>query len=255
MSVVLFEWKDSILTVALNRISVRNAINTEVLKALEAGLRTYGANPDVKALKLCGRGGCFAAGADIKELAGLDEQGIRSFHGLRERTFALLENFPAPTLAMIEKYALGTGLELALCCDFRIAAEDTKLGVPSAKLGIVESYEYMARLVRAVGPCQAKKIIFTGERVDAQTALAIGLVEEITPTAALFQRTATLLSHICANSINALRESKKVIAVCTRDPHLGQVDDTAQPMVASIQTADFKEGTQAFIDKRPAEFK
>jgi enoyl-CoA hydratase/carnithine racemase len=255
MSLVVFELNHHVLNVSLNRISVLNAVNRAVLKELEAGLKSFVGNSDVKALKLYGQGGCFAAGADIKELAGFDEQGLRKFHDLRERTFALLEDFPAPTVAVIEKYALGTGLELALCCDFRIAGEDAKLGVPSAKLGIVESYEYMARLVRSVGPFQAKKIIFTGEKVDARTAAAIGLVEEVTPSDALFDRTATLLSNISNNSIQAMRQSKKVIGVCAKDPYLLNVDDTAAAMVESMKTSDFKEGTQAFLEKRKARFK
>ena len=255
MPLIVFELDNRILNVALNRVSALNAVNSDLLKELEAGLKTYADNPNLAALKLYGQGGCFSAGADIKELAGLDEQGIRFFHDLRERTFARLEHFPAPTIAVIEKYALGTGLELALCCDFRIAAHTAKLGVPSAKLGIVESYEYMARLMRVVGPSQAKKIIFSGERIDGETALAVGLVEEIVPSDDLWSRTATLLERVSSNSIYSLRQSKKVLEECVRDPNLAEVKDTAEPMVKSIKTADFKEGVQSFLDKRQAKFK
>jgi enoyl-CoA hydratase/carnithine racemase len=255
MPLILFELNNRILNVALNRVSALNAVNSDLLKELEAGLKTYAENSNITALKLSGQGGCFSAGADIKELAGLDEHGIRFFHDLRERTFARLEHFPAPTVAVIEKYALGTGLELALCCDFRIAAQSAKLGVPSAKLGIVESYEYMARLMRAVGPFQAKKIIFTGERIDGATALSIGLVEEIAPPDNLLPRAATLLERVSNNSIYSLRHSKEVMAECVRDPNLTGVKDTADPMVKSIKTADFKEGVQSFLDKRQAKFK
>lgn len=255
MSTVLFKRDNNILRVSLNRISVLNALNSDVLKELESGIKEYITDRNIKALMLFGQGGCFASGADIKELAGFDEEGIRRFHDLRERTFSLIENFPSPTLAVIEKYALGTGLELALCCDFRVAAEDAKLGLPSAKLGIVESYEYITRLVRAVGPFQAKKIILTGERIDAGTAFAIGLVEEITSPDALFDRAESLLSNISNNSNNAMRQSKKAVGVCMRDPNLFYVNDTALTMVESIKTRDFKEGTSAFLEKRKARFK
>jgi len=255
MPLIVFELDNRILNVALNRVSALNAVNSDLLKELEAGLKTYADNPNLAALKLYGQGGCFSAGADIKELAGLDEQGIRFFHGLRERTFARLEHFPAPTIAVIEKYALGTGLELALCCDFRIAADTAKLGVPSARLGIVESYEYMARLMRAVGPFQAKKIIFTAEKIDAAPALSMGLVEEIVPTDNLLSRAATLLERVSDNSIYSLRHSKKVLEECVRDPNLSGVKDTAAPMVKSIKTSDFKEGVQSFLNKRQAKFK
>ena len=204
---------------------------------------------------LFGQGGCFASGADIKELAGFDQDGIRRFHDLRERTLALLEVFPSPTMAVIERYALGTGLELALCCDFRIAAADAMLGVPSAKLGIVESYEYISRLVRAVGPYRAKKMLLTGERVDAQTAVASGLIEEAVASDALFVRAEAIVAAICSNSIYSMRGSKQVVEICRRDPDLLRVDDKAGPMIRSMQNPDFKEGVSAFLHKRPAKFK
>jgi enoyl-CoA hydratase/carnithine racemase len=255
MTLVLFEKDDNILRVSLNRKSVLNAINSEVIRELELGIKEYIGNENIKALMLFGQGGCFAAGADIKELAALDEKGIRGFHHLRERTFSLLEDFPCPTLAVIEKYALGTGLELALCCDFRIASENAQLGVPSSRLGIVESYEYITRVVRAVGPFQAKKLIVSGERIDAKTAFTIGLIEETTPPDALFDRADSLIENIANNSNSAMRLSKKAVEVCMKDPNLLHVNDTAGLMVESLKTEDFKEGTKAFLEKRKAKFK
>jgi enoyl-CoA hydratase len=255
METVLFEKRDGTLKVSLNRTPVLNAINSDVLRALESGIKTHRGDGTIKALMLYGQGGCFAAGADIKELASLDESGIRKFHDLRERTFDLLEEFPSPTFAVIEKFALGTGLELALCCDFRIAEEGAQMGVPSARLGLVESYAYISRLVRSVGPAQAKKMIFSGERVDAGTAFTIGLVEEITSPQKLFDRADALLSNILNNSNYALRQSKKVVDVCARDPNLNKVMDTALPLVESLKSPDFKEGSTAFLEKRKANFK
>ena len=254
MTAVLFDKDNYTLRVSLNRSSALNAINSEVLKALEDGLQQYREDETIKAIVLFGQGGCFASGADIKELSGLDEAGIREFHGLRERTFSLLENFPSPTIAVIERYALGTGLELALCCDFRIAGNDAQLGVPSARLGLVESYEYITRLVNAVGPFWAKKLIYTGERVDAQTAFTIGLVEDLVPSDKIFDRLDTILNGIVHNSLYAIIESKKVIDICKRDPLLSQVDDTALPMVESMKSKDFKEGVRAFLKKRKTKF-
>ena len=173
---------------------------------------------------------------------------------MRERTFALLEMFPSPTMAVIERYALGTGLELALCCDFRIAAADAMLGVPSARLGIVESYEYISRLVRAVGPHRAKKMLLTGERLDAQAALAIGLIEEVVDSEALVVRAEVIVAAICSNSVYSMRESKQVVEICRQDPDLLRVGDKALPMIQSLQNPDFKEGVAAFLGKRQAKF-
>ena len=249
MPLVLFEKEGDLLKVSLNRASALNAISRAVLEEMEQGLRRYGEDETVQSLILYGQGGCFAAGADIKELASLDEGGMREFHRLRERTFLFLENFPSPTIAVIERYALGTGLELALCCDLRIAAADARLGVPSAKLGLVESYEYFARLVRAVGPAWAKKMVFTGDPVDAETAWKIGLVEETCPAEKIFERVKDLWGRIRKNSVSSMKQTKRVIADCTRDPNLSQVSDPALPMVESTKSDDFKEATRAFIEK------
>jgi enoyl-CoA hydratase/carnithine racemase len=119
----------------------------------------------IKLLILYGRAGTFSVGADIGELSLLDEDGIRNFHHLRESTFHLLEQFPAPTMAVISGYALGTGLELSLCCDFRLAAPDVCLGIPSAGLGIVESYCYLTRLVQAVGPSRSRWMVYAGKKL------------------------------------------------------------------------------------------
>jgi enoyl-CoA hydratase len=250
MALVLFERKEDTLRVSLNRTSALNAINSAVLQELEQGLKQHEFDPAVKSLILFGQGGCFASGADIRELSSLDEEGIRKFHELRERTFDLLENFPIPTLAIIEKYALGTGLELALCCDFRIAATDAKLGVPSAKLGLVESYEYFTRLVRAVGPSWARKMVFTGDQVDAETAFQIGLVEELSPPERIFEKADAILSRILKNSASSIKQTKRVIANCARDPNLFLVKDPALPMVDSTKSQDFKEATRAFLEKK-----
>jgi len=249
-TLVLFEKDADILRVSLNRASALNAINSALLQELERGLKEYREEEGLKAVAVFGQGGCFAAGADIQELASLDEEGIRRFHQLRERTFLLLEEFPSPTLAVIEKYALGTGLELALCCDFRIAGMEAKLGVPSARLGLVESYEYFARLVRTVGPSWAKKMVFTGEPVDAQTAWKIGLVEETSPADQLGAGVDSLLSRIRNHSPSSIRQTKKVIAACLQDPNLLQVRDKALPMVESMKTQDFREATRAFLQNR-----
>ena len=250
MALVLFEKVENTLRVSLNRKSALNALNSAVLQELEQGLQQYQGDETVRSAIVFGQGGCFAAGADIRELASLNEEGIRSFHQLRERTFLLLENFPPPTIAVIEKYALGTGLELALCCDFRIAGTDAKLGVPSAKLGLVESYEYFSRLLRAVGPSWAKKMVFTGEQIDAETAWKIGLVEETSPPDKIFECAESLLLRIHDNSFSSIRQTKKVMAACLKDPNLLLVDDPALPMVESVKSEDFKAATRAFLEKK-----
>jgi enoyl-CoA hydratase/carnithine racemase len=125
--------------------------------------------------------------------------------------------------------------------------------VPSARLGLVESYEYFTRLVRAAGPSWAKKMVFTGDPVDAGTALRIGLVEEVGPPEQIRQRAEALVSRILKNSAAAIRQTKRVIADCAQDPNLFLVNDPAFPMADSAQGEDFKEATRAFLEKRGKE--
>jgi enoyl-CoA hydratase/carnithine racemase len=250
MPSVIFEREKNALKISLNRVSVLNAVNRTVLEELQRGLIEAATDPDIAALMVFGRGACFSAGADIKELAQLDRAGLRKFHRLREETFALLETFPGPTFAAIERYALGTGLELALCCDFRIADEHARLGIPSAKLGIVESYEYLTRLVRAVGTFQTKKMIFSGESIEARAAYAIGMVEEVVPAGGLFERADALCNAFSKNAAGAIRGSKVIVDTCGRDPYLQTVEDTALPMVDSFTSAECQDRLTAFLTKR-----
>jgi enoyl-CoA hydratase len=250
MPLVLLQKDGPVLRVSLNRTQFLNAVNSGVLRDLEAGLTRFQADPDIRALVVSGEGGCFASGADIRELSGLDEQGIRDFHRLRETTFALLENFPCPTLAAVQRYALGTGLELALCCDLRVAGADARLGIPSARLGLVESHEYFTRAVRAIGPAWTKRMVYTGDPVDAETALRIGLVEEVCPPEKVFERIEELLAKILKNAFSSIRKTKRVVAECAKDPQLLLISDPAGPMVESTKTRDFREATAAFLEKR-----
>lgn len=247
---VLFEEKGAVLHVILNRADVLNALDSRILEELENGLKAAAANPNLRMMVLSGQGRCFCAGADIEELAGLDEAGMRKFYHLRERTFALLEKFSFPSLAIVHGYALGTGLELALCCDFTLAAANAKLGVPSAKLGIVEGYDYISRLVRAVGPFQAKRLLLTGERIDAAEAFQIGLIGEVVPAEKLLDRAETIAASIASNSVHSMVESKKAVSVLLDDPNLVRVPDRAALMVKSVTTEDFRERLAAFLKKR-----
>ena len=246
MPTVVFEQNQGLLKVALNRPAVRNAVNTTLLEGLREGLNRYVGNDNIKALMLYGQGGNFSAGADIKELSLLDEDGIRTFHHLRESTFRLLEQFPVPTMAVIRGHALGTGLELSLCCDFRLADSDARLGIPSARLGIVESYLYMTRLVQTVGPSRSRWMVYTGKTVSGHEALRIGLVEEVSPDNDAMVHAEHLWRGMAANSSYALIRSKSVINHCFRDPFLKTVGDTAIPLVVSLATDECQKALASF---------
>ncbi len=254
MSLVTWERREAAVTLYLNRPEKKNAVNGELLEELGDLCERFGKEPGIRVVLLRGAGGCFCAGADLARLGASDEASLRLFHDLREDVFSRIESLPCPTLAVIEGYALGTGLELALCADFRVASEGAFLGVPSSRLGIVESYHYLARLVRSVGLGRANYLVFTGERVPAREAQKIGLVEVVLPLDGWDEGVEELAGTLAGNAAVAMARSKRVLRECAADPWLRFVADPALPMVESIRNREMQEGTQAFLEKRPADF-
>ncbi len=237
------------LTLTLNRPAKRNAVNGEMLLALDEALTAYEGRGDVRVLVLTGAGGCFSAGADLEELAGGGSPGARRFHDLRERVFARIEALPCPTLAAVEGYALGTGLELALCTDFRLVAEDALLGVPSSRIGVVESLPYLARLVRAAGGAQARFLVLTGRTVTGAEARWLGLAEEVCPPGTLSERAEEVAASVAEFPPWALRGSKKALA--RLDP--GPPPDPAEaggPFVESWSRQETLELARAVLARR-----
>lgn len=254
MAVALHDLEDGILTLSLNRPEKKNAVDVPLLEELDATLGRYEANPEARVLVVRGCGGCFCAGADIRALNSFGPTQMRAFHDLRERVLSRIEDFPGPTMAVVEGFALGTGLELALSTDFRLAAADALFGVPSARLGVTESYPYTARLVRCAGLARTQFLILTGERIGAAEAREIGLVERVFPPGELAEQAAALARTMAANAPLAMVRSKQVIRNCWEDPLMERIDDPAQPFVDSAGRQELREGTGAFLDKREAQF-
>src|SRR5437588_10854260 len=168
-----------IATITVNRPKSLNALNSQTLRELTQAVRD---NADQRALILTGAGDkAFVAGADISEMAPMTPWSAREFSELGHVVTALLEDIPCATIAAVNGYALGGGLELAVACDMIYASDNAKLGLPEVTLGITPGFGGTQRLVRLVGKLRAKEIIFTGEMVDAQKAAQIGLVNEVFP--------------------------------------------------------------------------
>lgn len=175
---ILAEISDGIGSLVLNRPEVRNAINREVCDAISRTLDDWSARDDLRAVVVSGAGGkAFAAGADIAELN--QRTHVQAFLAWTQRMFQQLEDFPRPTVAAIDGYALGGGLELALACDLRVASRSARIGMPEATLGIFPSAGGTWRLPRLVGLGRAKELIFTGRIVEADEAASWGLFEAV----------------------------------------------------------------------------
>ncbi len=255
MSLVKWERRGSTVNLSLNRPEKKNAVNEELLDELQGFCERFEKEPGIRVILFRGEGRCFCAGADLAHLGDSDEASLRRFHDLREGVFSRIEALPCPTVAVIEGYALGTGLELALCADFRVASEQAFLGVPSSRLGIVESYHYLARLVRAIGLARANYLVLTGGRIPAAEAQKIGLVEVVLPQDALDEHVEGLVGTLAGNAAVSMARSKQVLKECAADPWLRSAADPALPMVESIRSAEMHEGTRAFLEKRKADFK
>jgi enoyl-CoA hydratase/carnithine racemase len=246
----------AILTI--NRHAQRNSMSFEMWEAFPRHIKELDADPSIRVLVVTGAGDrAFASGADIAEFTskrtGRDAAGL--YHRVVEGTMRSVEACSKPVIAMVNGYALGGGCELAVACDLRVAAESASFGIPSAKLGLVISFTDTNRLVDLVGPAVAKEMLMTGRRLSAREALHVGLVNQVVPDSSLRQATLDLAAAIAANAPFSIASTKAMVDQCRRDPDLSNVDprDADRPF-ACYDTEDFREGVQAFLEKRAPRF-
>jgi enoyl-CoA hydratase len=244
-----------IATITINRPPV-NAMNKQMRDELGEVFAEIAGNEEIWAIILTGAGDrAFVAGADINELRAVTPQTVlpraREIHGLLNR----IEDFPKPVIAAINSYALGAGLELAMVCDFRIAAENAHLGHPEVNLGIIPGAGGTQRLPRLVGRGMAKRLVFTAEIIDAQEALRIGLVEEVVPFGEALVRAKQVAERIVAKGPLAVRAAKRAINEGMQVGLPAALELEARFVAELIATEDRTEGLRAFLEKRPPQFK
>ena len=254
---LLFERRDQLGIVTINRPEVRNALTEEMWERLPRLVKQAAADPAVRAIVLRGAGDkAFAAGADIRELEeALAHPESAIVHRARvEAAMRSIEDSPKPVLAMVSGYAMGGGCRLAVACDLRIAADNAQFGIPSAKLGYVISYECTRRLMALVGPGRASQMLLTAEPIKAAEALQIGLVEAVVPLAELEGHTLRLAEAMAKLSPTSLATAKEMIQAVMRDPALAGIADKTALMRHCLESPDFREGVQAFKEKRQPKF-
>ncbi|MEW5740495.1 MAG: enoyl-CoA hydratase/isomerase family protein [Myxococcota bacterium] len=230
----------------LNRPEVRNAINRELCEVMGRTLDEWAARDDVRAVVISGAGGkAFAAGADISELK--DRTHKESFLAWTQRLLQKVEDFPRPTIAAIDGYALGGGLELALACDLRVAAKSAKVGLPEVTLGIFPSAGGSWRLPRLVGLGRAKELIFTGRIVDAEEASHWGLFEALVETDALAEAR-RIAALIAANSPLAVQVAKVSMNALAKREVAAPVEWLGQALL--FDSDDKRARMTAFLEKK-----
>ena len=252
---VLYEKKDGIAYVTLNRPKVLNALNQRTWQDLRAAFEDARDDATVRGVILTGTGDkAFIAGADISEIAHITAVDAERSSRYGQDVLTLIENLGKPVIAAVNGFALGGGCETAMACTIRVASEHSRFGQPEVTLGIIPGGGGTQRLPRLVGKGRALQLILSGAMITAQEAYRIGLVNEVVPATDLIPRAEAILKQIFANAPVAIRFSLEAV---NRGLETGQAEGMA--LEASLfglcaGTEDKNEGTQAFLQKRAAKF-
>ncbi|WP_144353147.1 short-chain-enoyl-CoA hydratase [Sporomusa termitida] len=252
---LLYEKSDSIGIITMNRPKALNALNAATLRELDSLLTAIASDSAVKAVIIRGGGEkAFVAGADITEMQSMSAMEARSFGKLGQMVFNKLENLPQPVIAAIHGFALGGGCELAMACDIRIASEKAKFGQPEVMLGVTPGFGGTQRLPRLVGKGIAKELLFVGDQIDALEAYRLGLVNRVVPVASLMEIAIAMANKIVSHAPVAVQLCKAAV-----NEGMDMALDSATAYEAEIfglcfATIDQKEGMQAFVEKRKANF-
>ncbi|HEW89953.1 MAG TPA: enoyl-CoA hydratase/isomerase family protein [Candidatus Bathyarchaeota archaeon] len=253
---IKLERDEDILWIILNRPHRLNAFNDVMISELSEALDKAEEDPGVRCVIITGEGDrAFSAGADVTMFPRLTPDKAVAASRLGQEVFTKIERMSKPVIAAINGYALGGGLELAMACDFRIAAEHAELGNPEIRLGILPGWGGTQRLVRLVGLAKAKELVMLGDRIPAEEALRIRLVNKEVPFEDLRKEARALAKRLCKGPPIALKYAKWLLNFGSQFPlEIGQrLEATAFGVI--FTTKDMREGIEAFMSKREPEFK
>ena len=251
---LIVEKQEAVCVVKINNPQAMNALNTTVLSELDAAFTEIGNDKEIKAVIITGEGRAFVAGADISEMANLNQAEGEAFGKRGADVFRKIETLPIPVIAAVNGFALGGGCELAMSCDIRICSTNARFGQPEVGLGIVPGFSGTYRLTKLVGMGMAKQLIFTGKPIKADEALRIGLVNAVYEQAELMNEAIKMAESIIANAPLAVSFAKE----CINEEY----DLCADEAIAyetklfgkCFATQDQKDGMRAFLNKEKVEF-
>jgi enoyl-CoA hydratase len=252
---IIVERRGGIGYLTLNRPKVFNAISAQMIREMKEAIDGLNQDLSVGVVIITGAGKAFQSGADIQELSRMSPLDILRWNQGVVENLEALEKMRHPVIAAINGYALGGGLELALACTLRVAAESAKLGVPEVKIGILPGAGGTQRLPRLIGKGLAAEIILTGEPIDAQEAYRIGLVNQVVPDDQIMAAAEALARKILENAPIAVALAKDAIEVGKNLPLDGAIQYAQKNCITCFATEDMKEGTAAFLEKRKPQFK
>ena len=252
---LLVEIEDKVALITLNRPKAMNALNQETLLELQNVFVDFATNPLVQVIIITGNGEkAFVAGADISAMQPLTALEARQFAKLGHQVMRHIEACPKPVIAAVNGFALGGGCELALGCDIRIASENARFGQPEVNLGVIPGFGGTQRLARLIGKGRAMELIMTGDMIDAAEAYRIGLVNKVVPLEQLLETAKKMAATITSKGSYAVSLAKEAVRNGL-ELDLDRANQyEAELFGLCFATTDQKEGMQAFLEKRPAEF-
>jgi enoyl-CoA hydratase/carnithine racemase len=251
---VSFEVSEGVGTIRLDRPPM-NALDIAVQDRLRELAEEAGRREDVRAVILYGGEKVFAAGADIKEMQDMDHTAMIVRSRALQESFTAVARIPKPVVAAVTGYALGGGCELALCADYRIAADDAKLGQPEILLGLIPGAGGTQRLSRLIGPSRAKDLIFTGRMVKAEEALTLGLVDRVVPAAEVYEQAHAWAAALAKGPALALRAAKESVdAGLETDIETGLAVERNW-FAGLFATEDRERGMRSFVEEGPGKAK
>src|SRR3954467_9875356 len=249
---------DGVGVITFNNPDKRNAMSLDMWEGLGHALVELRDDPDVRVVIMIGAGDkAFVSGADISQFEKTRHNAEASQEYSRRSAAqrALLADYPKPTIACIRGFCLGGGMQAAMLADIRLAAENSQFGIPAAKLGIAYGYDGLRNLVSLVGPSWARLLMYTGMRIDSAEAARIGLVDRVVPDAELSSATLDIARTISGNAPLAVQAAKITIAEVLKDPDKRDMDAIKASGTACMDSEDFREGRQAFMEKRKPHFR
>lgn len=253
---ITFEIKYRTGIVTINRPDKLNALNHKTIEEIGTIFHSIKDDNNISVMIITGAGEkAFVAGADISELSKIDSVNGEEFSLKGQEVFNLIENLGKPVIAAVNGFALGGGCELALACHIRIASVNAKFSQPEVNLGIIPGYGGTQRLTRLINSGRAAEMILTGDMIDAQEALRIGLVNKVYAADELMHKALDMAEKISSKGQEAVRASLKAIVAAGETHRTGGLKTEAELFGLCCGTDDFKEGTKAFLEKRKPEFK
>lgn len=252
---IILQTAEGVSTITINRPQQLNALNKDTIAELNAALTSLENEASTRVVIITGAGEkAFVAGADIKEFAQFSaDQGKQLSANGQELLFDKVANFSKPMIAAINGFALGGGLELAMACHIRIASENARMGLPEVGLGVIPGYGGTQRLPQLIGKSKAMEMILTAEMIDAKIALHYGLVNHVVPISDLLSKANEIAKKIMKNSPMALSSAIKAVNANYSDGMNGFAEEI-KLFGECFGTKDFVEGTNAFLEKRKANF-